>query len=298
MRPPWIKFVPLLLCCLIQRVALSQSDIRSGSSKKELTLGEPVDIYLVYEHAPELSVLFPDTSFNFEPFELIGRKYFPTITENGISKDCTIYQARLFDIVGNPTLTIPVYILSNGDSISIYPPPVSFKLHELLPELPEHPVLKESDHWENIEHKTNFPLIIVSFLAIISLLILAFHFLGQPILRRIRIYNIIQNHRSFVARFEKFERVYATKRNTEALKNLLSLWKDYLGAIENKPIATYTSTEITELFRKEDLKDALIVIDRAIFGGITSGAVMTAIGSLKKFANARYINRKHELREG
>lgn len=277
---------------------LAQSDIRTGSLKKAITLGEPVDIYLVYDHYPELSVLFPDTNFNFYPFELIRKRYFPTITQNGISRDCTIYQVRLFSIVPDPQLSIPVYILADNDSLSIYPEPVSLKLVELLQDMPEYPTLKESPHWEHIEHRTNFPLIIAVLLLVTIALSIAFWFLGKPALQRIRIYNVIQNHRKFITQFEKLERLYSSKRNTDYLKRLLSLWKDYLSSIEGKPIATYTSTEITELFRKEDLKDSLIIIDGVIFGGITSGAVITAIGSLKKFANSRYINRKNELRKG
>ncbi len=293
-----IQSVILVFFCLSGHFLSAQSDIRTGSLKKEITLGEPLDVYLVYDHDPELSVLFPDTNFHFHPFELIRKRYFPTVTENGISKDCTIYQLRLFMIVPDPQLSIPAYILADNDSLTIYPEPVSLKLVELLQEIPQYPVLKESPHWEHIEQRTNFPLIIVIVLLITLILSLSFRFLGKPVLQRIRIYYVIQNHRRFIMQFEKLERLYSSKRNTDYLKSLLSLWKDYLSALEGKPIATYTSTEITELFRKEDLKDSLIVIDRVIFGGITSGAVITATGSLKKFANSRYINRKNELRKG
>ena len=293
-----IQLIILVFFYLSDYYLLAQSDIRTGSLKKEITLGEPLDIYLVYEHDPELSILFPDTNFNFHPFELIRKRYFPTITHNSLSKDCTIYQVRLFNIIPDPQLSIPVYIYTGNDSLSIYPEPVSLKLVELLEEIPNHPVLKESPHWENITQKINLPLIIAILLLITILLSLSFRFLGKPVLQRIRIYYIIQNHRRFVTQFEKLEGLYIGKRNTNYLKSLLSLWKDYLSSIEGKPIATYTSTEIIGLFRKEDLKDSLIIIDKVIFGGITSEAVITAISTLKKFANSRYIHRKNELRKG
>lgn len=283
---------------LTQTAAIAQVDVKSGFLKKEITLGEPVDIYVQCTHPAAFGVIYPDSTGNFEPFQYIDRKYYPTITENGISRDCTVYQLRLFELIPNPEVAIPVYAFFDRDTIKFFPEPVSLKLKELISSLEDFPELKEDSSLIEMPERINYPLILLITAILLLILAIGIRYLGKPIVIRYKIFKTVQNHRNFTNQFDQLDRNYQTKRDVSVLENLLSTWKEYLTDLEDKPISSYTSTEILHYFKREELQTSLRNIDHAIFGGLKSKEVLGDIKTLKKFSNSRYIHRKNEIRNG
>jgi hypothetical protein len=57
-----------------------------------LQIGKPLFFSLTYTHTSKTDLLFPDSTYNFKPFELIDINYFPTKTLNGKSLDSVVYE--------------------------------------------------------------------------------------------------------------------------------------------------------------------------------------------------------------
>jgi hypothetical protein len=294
-----MRFLSVILFLHLLPLAIyAQVEVESGFLKNKITLGEPVEIYVKSIHPADFGIVYPDSNGNFEPFEYIHRKYYPTITKNGISRDCTVYQLRLFKLVTFPKLAIPVYSIENQDTAMFFSEPASIKLKELITSLEDFPELKEDNILIEIPKSYNYPLLVLGIVILLILLALSIRYLGKPILIRYKIFTTIQNHRSFTLQFDKLELLYQSKRDVLVLENLLSVWKEYLTELEDRPISSYTSTEILQYFNREELQTSLRNIDHTIFGGLKSKKVLDDIKTLKKFTNSRYIHQKNEIRKG
>jgi hypothetical protein len=294
-----MRFVAVILFLHLLPLAIyAQVEVESGFLKNTITLGEPVEIYVKSTHPADFGIVYPDSNGNFEPFEYIHRKYYPTITQNGISRDCTVYQLRLFKLITFPKLSIPVYSIENQDTAMFFSEPASIKLKELITSLEDFPELKEDNILIEIPKSYNYPLLVLGIVILLILLALSIRYLGKPILIRYKIFTTIQNHRSFTLQFDKLELLYQSKRDVLVLENLLSVWKEYLTELEDRPISSYTSTEILQYFNREELQTSLRNIDHTIFGGLKSKKVLDDIKTLKKFTNSRYIHQKNEIRKG
>jgi exonuclease I len=84
--------------------------------------------------------------------------------------------------------------------------------------------------------------------------------------------------------------------NVSAMETVLGEWKNYLARLEQKPINTFTTTEIISLFNKEELKESLQEVDRSIYSGIMAQDPVRALAVLKKFSNKRYKKRRKEVK--
>ena len=64
--------------------------VRAGFLADSLKIGEETAYYLSARYPRDLTVLFPDSTHAFLPFEYVDREYFPTQTAGGISVDSTV----------------------------------------------------------------------------------------------------------------------------------------------------------------------------------------------------------------
>lgn len=279
---------------LVAQFVHPQGHFFSDSTK----LGSPVKYSLTVDHKPEVQILFPDSSYNFAPFELIRKEYFPTVTANGISKDSAVYLLRTFDLARAQSLALPVFMTTDGDSTSVFCQPDTILLHEYLPEYPANTDFREQAKFSPVETDFNYPYILAGIAAVAIAAFILYFFFGRSIRRRYRLVIIRTDHDSFLKNFQKLQRDFSATQRPRSLEQALSVWKAYLARLENKPINTYTTTEIINLYNQEELKDGLNVIDRAIYGGFITGDVEKAVGTLRKFSVRQYHKIKREIQNG
>ncbi|NJL15306.1 MAG: hypothetical protein HC913_21425 [Microscillaceae bacterium] len=101
--------------------------------QSRLPLGGRVVYSLSLRHPAEVQVLFPDTNYAFSPFVLVRKAYFPTRTDARGSLDSATYELTCFEIDSVFSLSLPVFILQNGDSIPVFPSPDTLRLQEVVP---------------------------------------------------------------------------------------------------------------------------------------------------------------------
>src|SRR5437868_3547907 len=91
------RYLALILIILFPSLLKSQTFPPQGTFQEDsVQIGAPFGFALSLSYDAQEQVLFPDSNYNFKPFELIEKNYFPTKTVNGISKDCVVYIFETF----------------------------------------------------------------------------------------------------------------------------------------------------------------------------------------------------------
>lgn len=253
-------------------------------------LGEIVNYSLVFRHNSKQEVFFTDKGYNYSPFELVEKVYFPTSTKNGISIDSAIYQLRTFNIEKIQTISIPVYIRIKKDSILNFPIKDSINIVEEIKGSLTNLSLKGKAILIPMKVKIN---IIDLFLKIgIFAIVFTIWWLlfGKTIKSQLKILSIYRRHNEFKSLFKK----YAKTINKTNLEKALAVWKKYVGRLQNKSFLTMTTPEIIETIPNENLAEALSEIDKSIYGSNVSDKINNSFETLIDLADHFYTLRKKE----
>jgi hypothetical protein len=153
----------------------------------------------------------------------------------------------------------------------------------------------ENTQFNRIEKKYNYPYTIVISLSVLVSLFIAFITLGKPVRRRYKLFIIRRSHQIFLKNYVQLENSFSRSKSSTVLEQALFSWKTYISKLENKPVNTFTTTELIALYNKEELKIGLQTIDKAIYGGLISADTEQALKSLRKFSEKRFRKRKKEI---
>ena len=278
-------------------LTLAQQGIPSASfSKSKLKIGEPVRYHLSLRHAKEMELLFPDQRYNYSPFELVSKEFYPTQTSEAGSLDSAVYVLRTFSVEDSINYRLPVFTLNTeGDSTAIFPPTCKLEITQLTHGTKDTNHLKEIVAYVPLKIQKDYTNTFAIVAAILVITLLVFLFFRKRIIKRIKLYTIRQSHNTFNKNFEKLENDFIKTQRLPIMENALSLWKVYLTRLEGSPINTYTTTEIIALFHQEELATGLQIIDKSIYRGMISGEPEKAFTILKKFSNQRYQKIKREI---
>ena len=258
-------------------------------------LGRPFDYALSYHHAPSAEVFFPDTTYNFYPFEIVRRNYFPTITTNGNSLDSVVYTLVTFDISKTQKLNLPIYVLSKRDCTAIFALPDSVFLKEMIQTKVDSLALRIDTKQISLRQQLNYPQILAYLFGFFGLIGLVYAFFGRVIRKQYQLFLFGRKHKDFVANYKKIIRTTLDDVN---IGKAIVLWKKHLEWLEKRPYSSYTSKEIiVRLPNNERLEEALREVDTAIYGGILSTQMPLAMNILLDKAVELYKKRRTELAE-
>src|SRR5687767_1484774 len=101
---------------VLTNVCFSQNVIvKGGFLTDSIKIGEEAAFYLSARYPSKLSVLFPDSTFAFTPFEFQKKIYFATETTDTISVDSAVYFMTTFEVDREQVLRLPVYVINPAD---------------------------------------------------------------------------------------------------------------------------------------------------------------------------------------
>lgn len=255
-------------------------------------LGRPFNYALSYNHAPSAEVFFPDTTYNFAPFEIVGREYSPTITINGNSLDSVIYTLVTFDIAKTQKLNLPVYILSKRDCTAIFSLSDSVFLKEMIKTKVDSLSLRTDTKLLPLRQQLDYPQILAYLSGILGFIGLIYAFFGSFIRKEYRLFLFGRRHKDFVTSYKKYTR---STLDDITIGQALVLWKKHLEWLEKRPYSSYTSKEIITRLPSEQLEEALREVDTAIYGRILSTRMPLAMNVLLEKAVELYKKRRTEL---
>ena len=261
-------------------------------------VGEPLDYELRHAHAPGLEVVFPDSLARFEPFEYVGKTFYPTRTRRGVSLDRAVYHLRTFRLDSVQTLALPVAVLQGPDTLSVAPLPSRVRLRRTAAPLPPGTTvllaLRQHLALEAVPPAFNYPYWLAGVLAGLLLLAGGAALFRQRLVRRYQVYKRRKNHGYFLAQFARHVERFELSRSATNVERAVVLWKNYLAGLENSALNSFTTREVVAYFENDaDVRQALSTTDRVIYGNLqTEGAeeVDRAFQRLRGFAERRYAS--------
>jgi hypothetical protein len=255
-------------------------------------LGRPFDYALSYYHSPSDEVFFPDTTYNFYPFEMVRRNYFTTITNKNRSLDSVVYTLVTFDISKTQKFNLPIYLLGKRDCTAVFAPLDSIFLKEMIKTSTDSLMLKTETKLMPLQQQVNYPKILGYLLGLVGILGIIYAFFGRRIEKQYRLFLFARRHKEFVGNYRKITRGMLDSGN---IGKALVMWKEHLEWLENRPYTSYTSKEIINRLPSESLEESLHDVDTAIYGGILSTHMPVAMNVLLDKAVELYRKRRAEL---
>ena len=261
-------------------------------------IGLPVQYALSYRHKATADVFFPDSAYNFSPFEMVKREYFNTVTDQHGSLDSVIYTLISFEVTPIQELSLPVYVRAKRDCTRVFAPMDYVILSSIIkPNVNIDTLsLKKDTRLIPIAQQVNFPLIFLIIIGLLLIIGMVFWFFGKPIRRQIRLFNFKRRYDDFRKLFQRLSRgTEDAKRRLENIEKAVVLWKKYIERIENKPFTTFTTKEILDNLKDNRLSDALREIDATVYGGVYSNQTIASLQVLQELAEGLYHERRVEM---
>lgn len=271
----------------------------SGDSVK---IGKPIEFYLSAHYPQDLNLLFPDSAFSFTPFELQKKIYFPTKTENGISKDSVIYFLATYEVDSLQTLKLPVFVVNPMDCTQVFSNTDSVFFQNLVKAIPdslttEKLPLKSNTNYLGVRWQLNYILLSIGAGILLIALILVWVFFGKKIRKYFKLKRMAKGYEAFRIRFETSVEKLDREFSPQSAETSLVIWKNYLESLMSRPYTKYTSKEIRIIENSEQLGHALSEIDRMIYGHSREN-VHTPFADLKTYVRQQFEKKKEEVAHG
>ena len=292
-----------VLCLLFFSAAHAQEiKVQAKFNGDSVKIGKPLEFYLSAHYPENLNILFPDSSFSFAPFEFQKKKYFPTQTKNGVSKDSVIYILASYEVDSIQMLKLPVFVVNKMDCTQVFSNADSVFFQNLVKAIPdslttEKLPLKTNTNYLSVSWQLNY--IIVGIVAGILLVavILVWVFFGKRIRKYFKLKRMAKNYEAFRIKFENSVEKLDQEFSPKSAEASLFIWKNYLENLLSKPYTKYTSKEIKTIENSEELGYALSEIDRMIYGH-ERGNLHAPFAGLKSYVHQQFEKKKEEVAHG
>lgn len=292
--------IVLLLCVLIPQVLQAQDAdvvVRGGFVSDSMKIGEQTAYYLSAHYPRNHTVLFPDSTHLFTPFEYSRKTYFPTNTTAGISADSTVYYLTTFEVDRVQYLRLPVYILQGRDCTMVQTARDSILITQLVSHVPDSVSvqqlpLKMNTSWQKVAFDLNTWLIAIIVVVVVVLAVVLWLLFGKRIRKYLQARRLQKNHAAFLHAYNALLGQLREAFSPPATESALAAWKKYMEQLESRPYTKLTTPETVRLIQEPSVTGDLSRIDKAIYGHSTT--VVASLENLKTFADQQF---KRKLKE-
>lgn len=266
--------------------------------QQETKIGEEISYTLSVMYDRNLNVLFPDSTYNFGSFEYNSRTYFTTKSDSSLSFDSVIYNLSTFEIDTIQYLQLPIFIMSEEDSLPIYSSIDSIRLVQVVTEIPENPEFKANTELVNMRRQFNYPYLLIALGVITFLALIVALFFGKQLAKTWKVYRMKRIHEKFIKQFFNLMRDVSSNNPSQTPEHVLAEWKIYMERLEKKPISKLTTKEILVLHNSASLKENLRLIDRCIYAEERGNDLFASFDNLMKFSIEIYDQKITEIKKG
>lgn len=279
----------LILALFVVNVVYAQDIKPKGFFLKDsIKIGESVPYSLSYKDRKNRRVIFPDSLYDFSPFELLDKQYFDTESDSINSIDSAVYHLTTFEIDTVQKLALPVFLNTGADSLELYSELDSVILDQVVTQMPDSVNLAETSAYQPVSLQFNYPywvigLIILGLLTIVVLLVW-----GKEIRKRIRLYRLNKQLARFKEQFELEIEGLNTEVSKPRIEAVLKFWKGYMEKLEGIPYTKLTTKELTLIQQSSSLEETLKSIDKNIYSTVEVSALQNDFEFLKDYLEDRY----------
>jgi len=268
-------------------IILAQEILPRGYfSKDTIQIGEHVNFTLILDYPRQMEVLFPDSSYDYSPFEFVGKSYLSTISNETISNDSVVFKLTTFNLDSIQKLMIPVFLITQGDSIRIDSNPDSLWLQLLITENIDSLNVQETINYQKVSKAFNYPYLLIGLGLLLLIAILVGVFFGKKIKSRFNLYRLKRAHLKFLEKFKLLQNEgFETSKKVE---HLLGFWKAYLERLDGLPYTKLTTKEIVTINQNKEFQETLRSIDSSIYGEFSHADMNSLVTQLMEFGIDRY----------
>ncbi|MBL7864833.1 MAG: hypothetical protein JNK10_08165 [Cyclobacteriaceae bacterium] len=297
----WILPMIMLLLGCTPLLAQKAVKINGSFQPDSASVGEEIVYTLTARYPRNQQVLFPDSTYSFNPFEFSKRKYFPTVTTGDISYDSAVYFLSTYEIDSVQKLMLPVFIVQERDCVAVFSSPDSILFREkvtmaldsiAVDKLP----LKIETTYEAVQWMFNYPILVGMMIGLIIIAIIVWVIFGKRIKKYFAIRKLHRDYNAFISRFTQMMGDMNTGFSHQGAEEALVLWKRYMEALESYPYTKSTSREILRQIANAELGKALRSIDRGIYGGYDTS--VEPFRYLQTYSQQQFQKREEEVRNG
>ncbi len=263
-------------------------------------LASPVRYSLVVRRPAKTQVVFPDSLYDFAPFELRSRAWFPTRQANDTTLiDSAVYELMTFSPAEQLSFALPVFYLNpGGDSVPVFAPAVALQQRIPRPAEADGDTLLPAIQTLPVAERFNWPYWVIGLSLAVGLAGIANAFLGRPLQRYFRLWVEGRRHRAFIRGFDRLVAQVRQKGADGPMERALNLWKSYIERVEDVPYTTYTTKDFAEHLPDPALTKSLQTLDRYIYGGFPPDEAPGAYAVLRRMAIRIYAQKAQALRHG
>lgn len=291
----------LIVFLLCAAVTVAQPDTGSKISavfeKDSFQIGEHIQYMLSVKYPKDQIALVPDSGFNYYPFEYINKKYIPTRTDSLFAYDSIVYILASYEVIPTQYLLVPVKFIVETDTVQQFTSTDSIFLQRLVKIDSEKDVIADA-RLQDTPEAFNYPYIIALWASALLIVFFLYKLFGRFILIRYRLFILKRTHNRFIKEYDLLAAQFEQSTDLRIIEQTLAIWKNYLTRLENKPINTYTTTELILLYDQEELESTLQSLDRNVYGGLVSKDTKDALQTIKRFTNRRFQLRRRDITGG
>ena len=283
----------------LSTIAIGQAIVPQGSFDKDsLKLGEETVYSLSISYPRNVDVIFPDSLYDFSPFELNRKQSFPTRSDSLFSFDSAVYHLTTFELDSIQILELPIFMVTSGDSTAIRPGKDTIILKHVVAQIPDSIAMKANTRYSNVGFAFNYPYVLVGSAGIVIVSIVLYLAFGKTLRKRVLLYRLRRRHRKFLEPFAEEIGHLKSDPDIQKVEGLLARWKKYLEGLERQPYTKLTSPEILRHYRDDDLGKSLQRIDGVIYGGLGDPAIGESFNYLRRISDVLFDKRVEEIQNG
>ncbi|MEO9481813.1 MAG: hypothetical protein ABJG47_00115 [Ekhidna sp.] len=290
----------LALIAFVCSVNLSAQEVavRGGFLEDSLVIGQNVNFWISATYPPSQEMVFPDSLYAFTPFEISGKKFFPTEIRNNLAYDSTIYTLQSFEIDKVQYLKLPATILTGGDSTIIETSLDSIFLTELAPVVTDTTTLKTNLDYQLVDTEFNYPLMYYILGGVIILTIVLLLIFGKRIIKWFKLRRLRGQYEQFSEVFSGYIKRLSVDPDPDLAEKALVLWKRYQQRLDKIPFSVFTTKEILRQDFTQELEEPLKSVDRVVYGKRVQENVFQDFQQIEDFTQHRYAKKIEEIKDG
>ncbi len=277
-----------------QNASTDSVKVESKLLADSVETGQPFYMSLSTLAPDSVDVLFPDSTYDFSPFEMVHKVYFPTQIRNGNLWDSAVYQLKTFNLDSVQRITPEIIAVVAGDSLVVQGSKDSVFMKYYLQVYPDSLSLKEQTRYRHIGSNFNYPIFTAVGILVFSVLTTLLLIFRKKISNWFQKRSLKKKHKKFRIRFDAAVFSYKKQPDTGQANTILLLWKSYMESLERVPFLKLTSKEIHLKYKDEALKSSLMAIDKSIYSDFMDGDV-SKFDYLQVFAENRFNKKLNEL---
>ncbi len=252
-----------------------------------------MDYVLTFRHPEGVEVLFPDSTFDFSPFEWVGQRYFPTRTDAEGSFDSVVYTLRTFELDSVQRLALPVWEIQGKEQRKASQPEEDWiTLEHVLLTVPDSAELQANTRFLPVLTGFNYPYLLVGLGGLCVLVVLTVVLFGKRIRKAYRLRKMKREHQKFQKQFNTF---IDSTLDTPTITHALAQWKNYTAKMTDLPLYSYTTKEMSAILADTQLSKQLPRLDLAMYADIREGDLSESLRYLREYALSAYQQKAKEV---